>query len=954
MLSNKMTFSLMSLITIFALVFATSAMAGEFGVSLLGVEDDSTTAPKDLTPDVSHDDGLQVDRAEALSGDEVIVVRVKFDKEVVLANSKLSVSGYDEDGAFLPSVALADLDAGTEGVQSVAPATAAQVIGISVDLAHNVAAGDEAAAAAMVTKITLKIAKGIGSADPFNDDTSKELKTDIHLLDADSDDAVDVLKIAMLGEPFATVTTATFQTHILLSEEPKGGLVADLIDAGDSTVDSIVKLSSPADTVMSDDAGLVARDTEFDTAVGVNTLASWRDGKAHLYLVTFKTKPGEKTVKIKIKNFLSKETPTGAQLQETYVQATPESALTEGRDLLTVKTKTDDGSVPLTGGSGMWIPHGEGAMIPAGGFLVLTKDKDGSGIAYSHEKDNENKPLKQTPAQLLFNTRALGLPNLERHFVNGGSIYLTTSEADVVAGSVVISEVNWGSDESNDDSTKSQWIEIHNTTDTAIAVAEKKWALFFFNANDALPGADAAFLIGVDDAGSAIDSMGTRDVSTGIFWSIANKGQSGRTEGLIKRTAGTGATQDVSIDVGPVVPIISMQRATAADGTYADGNMASSWSASVLPAINYKTGIEGALIGTPGGSPISLPTPDPVDPPAAEVSVAMAADITITEIMVDTDSGRLPQWIELTSSATGEVSLDGWELRIDNAIDADVLGGGNIITVDLSGVVLDVSAHTGNMGKGQSALVVAWAARDVSSNISMDRVVNVGTQLNQTRQYQLLSYKGFKITLSPPQMGGVFEPGDQAGNLHEDWEIPMSEGSRSSLIRREMNATGATLGTDANGWTLASSTSLITGQISFYGSDEDASTPGQDAGGPLPVELSHFRPARDKATGAVVITWSTQSELNNAGFFIKRSQQRDGQFKVINATMVPGAGTTSEKQFYTFTDTTAQPNVVYYYQIEDISLDGNRQTLTNGIRLKGHIGAAGKLTTSWGELKSIQ
>ena len=50
----------------------------------------------------------------------------------------------------------------------------------------------------------------------------------------------------------------------------------------------------------------------------------------------------------------------------------------------------------------------------------------------------------------------------------------------------------------------------------------------------------------------------------------------------------------------------------------------------------------------------------------------------------------------------------------------------------------------------------------------------------------------------------------------------------------------------------------------------------------------------------------------------------------------------------------AQPNVVYYYQIEDVSLDGNRQTLTNGIRLKGHIGAAGKLTTLWGDLKTSQ
>ena len=68
--------------------------------------------------------------------------------------------------------------------------------------------------------------------------------------------------------------------------------------------------------------------------------------------------------------------------------------------------------------------------------------------------------------------------------------------------------------------------------------------------------------------------------------------------------------------------------------------------------------------------------------------------------------------------------------------------------------------------------------------------------------------------------------------------------------------------------------------------------------------------------------------------------------------MIPGAGTTSEKQFYTYTDTTAQPNVVYYYQIEDVSLDGNRQTLTRGIRLKGYVDAAGKVTVLWGGLKA--
>ena len=188
----------------------------------------------------------------------------------------------------------------------------------------------------------------------------------------------------------------------------------------------------------------------------------------------------------------------------------------------------------------------------------------------------------------------------------------------------------------------------------------------------------------------------------------------------------------------------------------------------------------------------------------------------------------------------------------------------------------------------------------------------------------------------------------------------MDEGARSSIIRRHVQVSiGAAEPEDGmmmDSWALASDTSFA--QVthirasSYYGSADDVGTPGFRAGGALPVELSHFRPARNKETGAVMITWSTQSELNNAGFFIKRSQQRDGQFQIINATMIQGAGTTSEKQFYTYTDTTAQPNVVYYYQIEDVSLDGNRQTLTNGIRLKGHVGAAGKLTTMWGDLKT--
>ena len=701
----------------------------------------------------------------------------------------------------------------------------------------------------------------------------------------------------------------TFTFKVTLSEKPKA-FGKGHIDASNATVDT---------------EPIALRAVQSTTDAG----ATGADLRLYPYLVTVKPKYESKDdIVIKIKSFEDLDTPTARKSLVSIGYA--------------VKVLSDANK--KVGLSGREVNLTNKAVIPLDGYLVVAKDKGmslvidpGNAEHNAADRARRDRAFKQS-----YNLVAVDLGvNLEGFLTRGGTIDLVSPDAGLA-----ISEVMWATDGGSRDR---QWIEIANMTSADIKFGDKTHKLMLYESSETLPDMSVA-------ANKIVDRVSTLHLGTN-YWSIEGKGQSGRIDPIVKEEIKGDGDKDVDVDIEVVdtAKLVSMQRAMAADGTYADGTMSGSWSMSVPPARNLADGAKELVVATPGTAPI---TPVTIEVPVAEVviPVAMASDIEITEIMVDTDSGRLPQWIELTltSKATGEVSLDGWELRIDNAIDAGVLGRGNIITIDLSGVTLDVSAHTGNMGRGQSVLVVAWAARDVSSNIRADRVVNVGTQLNQTRQYQLLSYKGFKITLAPPQMGGVFAPGDKAGNLHEGWDLPMSEAGRSSLIRREMNEAGATLGTDANGWILADSTSLIKGQVSYYGSDEDAGTPGQDSGGPLPVELSHFRPARDKATGAVVITWSTQSELNNAGFFIKRSQQRDGQFKVINATMVPGAGTTSEKQFYTFTDTTAQPNVVYYYQIEDVSLDGHRQTLTNGIRLRGHIGAAGKLTTSWGELKSVQ
>ncbi len=117
---------------------------------------------------------------------------------------------------------------------------------------------------------------------------------------------------------------------------------------------------------------------------------------------------------------------------------------------------------------------------------------------------------------------------------------------------------------------------------------------------------------------------------------------------------------------------------------------------------------------------------------------------------------------------------------------------------------------------------------------------------------------------------------------------------------------------------------------------------------PLPVSLSSFR--AEQTLSGVFLKWTTESEVDNAGFYIYRSRNNDGKFKVINPKLIQGAGTTGQRTEYTWTDTTAKPNTVYYYRLEDVSHDGIREQLTT-VRLRGLVSAKDKVLLSWSEVK---
>jgi hypothetical protein len=93
---------------------------------------------------------------------------------------------------------------------------------------------------------------------------------------------------------------------------------------------------------------------------------------------------------------------------------------------------------------------------------------------------------------------------------------------------------------------------------------------------------------------------------------------------------------------------------------------------------------------------------------------------------------------------------------------------------------------------------------------------------------------------------------------------------------------------------------------------------------PLPVELTSF--TAEEVNNCIVLKWSTQSELNNLGFIIKRSNFEDEAFEEIASFDInyelKGQGTTANVTNYKFVDDEIFIDRTYYYRLISKDLAG--------------------------------
>ena len=365
--------------------------------------------------------------------------------------------------------------------------------------------------------------------------------------------------------------------------------------------------------------------------------------------------------------------------------------------------------------------------------------------------------------------------------------------------------------------------------------------------------------------------------------------------------------------------------------------------------------------------------------------------LIVSELMLTTGDKGNPQWIELynTSKTRGiDLKADssdpetGWQLIVENHNSGswEEHHRNLYVTINLKDLFDYIPPN-------QTVLIVSSKGRVSEEDYFPEaRVASIYEEkksdfsMANRKDIFLNAEGGFYIKIVDGD-GSISDEVGKVPNLRGgiglddpfswNWPTDLTEkGYRTSLIRlrgkngrpriavpnREVKGdmTGAVLPMGTNGrppryaWVHAVDTAFKRVPKTWYGNSDDYGTPGYIRGIPLPVSLSAFRATLEN--GEVVIRWTTESELDNAGFNILRSNNRSNGFKQMNTALIQGAGTTGERSTYKWIDTAVKPGIVYYYQIEDVSFAGEHKVLTTA-RLKGLISAKDKLTTTWSELK---
>ena len=94
----------------------------------------------------------------------------------------------------------------------------------------------------------------------------------------------------------------------------------------------------------------------------------------------------------------------------------------------------------------------------------------------------------------------------------------------------------------------------------------------------------------------------------------------------------------------------------------------------------------------------------------------------------------------------------------------------------------------------------------------------------------------------------------------------------------------------------------------------------EESPAPTAVDLISFTATGQSST--ILVEWETAQEIDNLGFNLYRSSEPYGSYSKLNIRLIPGLISSVSGQRYTYIDTDVTRDVLYYYLLEDVDLDG--------------------------------
>ncbi len=254
-------------------------------------------------------------------------------------------------------------------------------------------------------------------------------------------------------------------------------------------------------------------------------------------------------------------------------------------------------------------------------------------------------------------------------------------------------------------------------------------------------------------------------------------------------------------------------------------------------------------------------------------------DIVINEIAwMGTAASSTDEWIELYNPTSASIDVTGWTLAAADGEPAITLSGSvpshGFFLLERSdeNTVLDIVAdqiYTGNLSNSGESLTLKTGAGQEIDEVPCASGWFAGSSTS-------------KATMERKHHSAI-------GSAAESWDT---------------NNTFTVCGHDAGGAPL-SGTPKMQNSVFDYS---------------LSVQMLSFSAA--SVEGHVVLKWSTASETGHLGFYVQRSDHRNGPFSRISVSLIQGAGTGSSGAKYEYTDVTAETGRRYWYQIEEVAVDG--------------------------------